>query len=194
MRTCSIENCDKKHDARGYCKRHYKSFMKYGDAKYVDEMDQIRAEVKAEKEKEQAMKPKTNRTWKKTSREGECKVSDCHEKIHAKKLCSKHYYQLNKTGDLKDMSPENKDDGQCLAIGCKEQQKTRGYCSSHYQTLNRTGSPHVPKIVKMCGVEDCYDLHEARGLCHHHYNEWLKNVKKRELPYPYKDKKAEGTK
>lgn len=31
MRICSIEGCNEKHEAKGYCKKHYRRFHKYGD-------------------------------------------------------------------------------------------------------------------------------------------------------------------
>lgn len=31
MKLCSIEDCGRKHYAKGYCKKHYTSFIKYGD-------------------------------------------------------------------------------------------------------------------------------------------------------------------
>ena len=35
MKTCSIEDCDKKHYAKGWCKKHYKRWHKYGDPLFV---------------------------------------------------------------------------------------------------------------------------------------------------------------
>ncbi len=32
MKTCKLENCDKKHEALGYCTKHYRRFKKHGDA------------------------------------------------------------------------------------------------------------------------------------------------------------------
>jgi hypothetical protein len=31
MRMCSVDGCNKKHEARGYCREHYKRFMLHGD-------------------------------------------------------------------------------------------------------------------------------------------------------------------
>lgn len=35
MRFCSIEGCENKHEAKGYCKKHYKKHKKYGDPLYT---------------------------------------------------------------------------------------------------------------------------------------------------------------
>lgn len=36
MRACSIEGCENKHEAKGYCKKHYRSHLKYGDPLYIE--------------------------------------------------------------------------------------------------------------------------------------------------------------
>lgn len=36
MRICSIEGCNEKHEAKGYCKKHYRSYHKYGDPLYIE--------------------------------------------------------------------------------------------------------------------------------------------------------------
>lgn len=35
MKTCSLDDCDTKHWALGYCAKHYQRFKKYGDAKHA---------------------------------------------------------------------------------------------------------------------------------------------------------------
>lgn len=36
MRVCSIEGCNEKHEAKGYCKRHYRSYYKYDDPLQIE--------------------------------------------------------------------------------------------------------------------------------------------------------------
>lgn len=35
MRTCKIEGCENKHDARGYCQKHYLRYKRHGDPLYL---------------------------------------------------------------------------------------------------------------------------------------------------------------
>lgn len=35
IKTCTLEICNKKHKSRGYCERHYRNFLKYGDPEAV---------------------------------------------------------------------------------------------------------------------------------------------------------------
>jgi len=37
IKICSIEGCKDKHEAKGYCKKHYRAFHKYGDPLYKKE-------------------------------------------------------------------------------------------------------------------------------------------------------------
>lgn len=36
LRLCSVDGCNKKHEAKGYCKSHYRSFHKYGDPLQIE--------------------------------------------------------------------------------------------------------------------------------------------------------------
>ena len=36
MKICSIPDCDKKHYAKGYCRKHYEKFRKYGDPLHLE--------------------------------------------------------------------------------------------------------------------------------------------------------------
>lgn len=42
MRICSVEGCENKHEAKGYCKRHYKAFRKYGNPLAVNPYTKIK--------------------------------------------------------------------------------------------------------------------------------------------------------
>lgn len=94
MKACSIDGCVKKHEAKGYCKVHYRSFTKYGDPLYVEQKRAQQEQNRIEKEKYKAI------TRQLMSTEGVCKVSDCDSSIYAKRLCIKHYGRHLRKGDL----------------------------------------------------------------------------------------------
>lgn len=42
QRTCSIPDCDRRHDSRGWCYTHYQRWKRHGDPLYVSEAQQLR--------------------------------------------------------------------------------------------------------------------------------------------------------
>jgi hypothetical protein len=45
LRVCSIDGCNEKHEAKGYCKRHYRSYYKYGDPLYIENNKQNKMKI-----------------------------------------------------------------------------------------------------------------------------------------------------
>ena len=70
MRTCEVEGCEDRHDARGYCSRHYQKFAKYGDPLAGYEK-------------------RPGRT---------CSVDGCEEAVICKDRCQRHYDTFRKFG------------------------------------------------------------------------------------------------
>lgn len=70
MRTCDVDGCDLKHEAKGYCNRHYKTFKKHGDPLWV----QVRPDT--------------------------CIWKDCPRPRHTKKYCGAHYQRSRKGLDM----------------------------------------------------------------------------------------------
>lgn len=71
MRKCSIEGCNNKHDAKGYCSAHYNRKKKYGDPLYFP-----------------PKKP-----------ERKCSIDGCDKKHTCKGFCKKHYERFLAHGD-----------------------------------------------------------------------------------------------
>lgn len=61
MRTCSIEECENKHEAHGWCNKHYVRWLKYGDPLYKYES------------------------------KSKCQIDECENKHQAQGYCKKHY-------------------------------------------------------------------------------------------------------
>lgn len=70
-RTCSIDGCTNKHDARGYCSTHYGRYRRYGDPLYIRKLgkDQL------------------------------CEVQGCSKNQYARGYCSLHWRRWHKYGD-----------------------------------------------------------------------------------------------
>jgi hypothetical protein len=71
MKFCSVDDCDRKQDARGYCKKHYSRFRRWGDPLIV----------------------------KYHKGNGSCLVEGCTNKYHSKGYCNKHSARLTRYGD-----------------------------------------------------------------------------------------------
>lgn len=70
MKTCKVNNCQKKHYAKGYCANHYSIFLRTG--KEIKEL-KIYTEF--------------------------CTVDGCMDKTRTMNYCNKHYYYYRKYGD-----------------------------------------------------------------------------------------------
>lgn len=75
-RTCSVEGCDNKHSAKGYCGMHYQR------AKHGDPTDT----------------PAINKLY---GPDSLCKIEGCTEKPVSKWMCSKHYWRIKNYGYIK---------------------------------------------------------------------------------------------
>lgn len=86
-RTCSVEGCDRRHDAKGYCPFHYVRWRKYDDPMGGGPS---RREV-------------NNKTL-------GCSIDGCEREGYAKQLCRAHYIRLRKYGDPLELSDWAKGD------------------------------------------------------------------------------------
>lgn len=176
MRSCSIEHCENKHEAKGFCKKHYKSFSKYGDALFVEKRKILQGQNREMRVK---IEEETRLRKEKLS---VCMLKGCGEKVYARFLCNKHYASFQRTGEiptLKSRHVINTDT--CLAIECSNPHYKDGFCKSHLTLFNQGKSPYRPKILKLCGVEECFELHHSIGLCKKHYVDWRTIRKKYRL-------------
>lgn len=78
LRICSVEGCDKRHKARGFCRIHYRRLMRNGTTELI---------------------PKKSK--------GVCLVEGCNSTVNARGLCNKHYPRFRRYGDPKKCSHEH---------------------------------------------------------------------------------------
>ena len=73
MKTCSIEGCERKHQARGWCLAHYKKWKRWGDP--LLSADRI---------------PRVNKI---------CSIEGCAQPVECRGWCNAHYKRWRKYGD-----------------------------------------------------------------------------------------------
>lgn len=73
-RTCTVDGCDRKHLARGYCMTHYHRMREHGSVELPPRRP----------------RPKIIR---------QCKIDDCQKQARSLGLCEMHYTRLTRTGD-----------------------------------------------------------------------------------------------
>ena len=113
-RVCSVEGCEKKVLARGWCSLHYERWRVRGDPL-----------VGAAKVR------------------GVCSVPECSKPHASRGYCATHYKRWRKHGDplLLLIRPRGSPAAACKIEGCKREAAARDLCSSHYQRWRRHGDP-----------------------------------------------------
>ncbi len=86
MKTCEVNNCNKKYYALGFCGKHYWKFRKYGDPLYINPK-YLRSDI--------------------------CSIPDCNNNQIAKGFCRNHYYRFNKYGNPLHTEKEWEKHGMC---------------------------------------------------------------------------------
>jgi len=179
---CTVEGCDNKHNAFGFCSKHYVSFKKYGDPLFT------------ERKKYEL-----------------CSIEGCNRKHHALGYCSKHYALLGKVCKIKKIKikPEKKiiekavkpikpikdemkikdipvkkkmliyEERVCIINGCTDKHVTKRngkyYCLLHCERIFNCGDPYgeleggLNPNNRICLVEGCNGKSLTSGYCLLHY-------------------------
>ena len=183
---CTVDGCDNKHSAFGFCDKHYINFKKYGDPLF------------SERKKYEL-----------------CSIEGCDRKRHALGYCTKHYVQLGKVCKVKQIKikikPEKKikekvirekvikpirekviqdipvknkrmiydEERVCIINGCADKRvvKRNGeyYCLLHCERIFHYGDPYgelnggLNPNNRICLVEGCNEKSLTSGYCLQHY-------------------------
>lgn len=86
---CKVEGCTSEILSKGFCSTHYHRNHRYGDPLF---------DPKAQSKKSQRRSMKAAKA-KRKKRKSLCTYGDCKAQVHAKDLCSHHYYRAKEYGD-----------------------------------------------------------------------------------------------
>jgi hypothetical protein len=130
---CSVESCEKKHWARGYCQRHYYQAKRHGHITPNEEMSKIASEASKKRKDRQVV-----------NKDKICQVEGCGLTVKAKMYCNKHLQQMWKYGRI--LAPEECDRSLrlikgrlCSVEGCGQPHSSKGYCGRHAKQMKDWG-------------------------------------------------------
>lgn len=116
---CSVENCDRRTQARGYCGTHYRRWLDSGD-------------------------PGGSIHGRARRVPGETCQEDCDRPVLAKGLCGAHY-RRQRVGAPSDapVRPYAGPGNVCRVEDCERAVAAHGVCNTHYARLRRWGDPEA---------------------------------------------------
>ena len=114
IKICSVQGCDGRHLARGFCSKHYQRWRQYGDPLALGR--KLKREL-----------------WE------SCSVQGCKELDYALGLCRVHYHRMRRWGDASALKKISNYNGEpCSVLGCFAKAKNRGFCELHYSRWRRS--------------------------------------------------------
>lgn len=152
LKLCSVEGCNNKYLAKGYCSKHYTRFIRHGSPLQGGNF---------------------RKKYNKTSTL-ECLIENCDKPKRVGGYCSMHYERLRRHGDPLQVQQFQTI---CKIEGCKGKHESLGYCALHYERL-RNGTPltqekRVVDPTRGCVILNCNQPHWGRYYCKIHYMEHI---------------------
>lgn len=154
--TCTIDGCDARALARGWCSRHWQRWKRHGDPLYERQL----------------------------KRDGPCAVGGCDLPAAARGWCKTHHARWRRRGDVQADVPvraASVDGLLCEAQGCVSAVVKGGFCLAHYKRWRRHGDPLGGRTARVplpdrCMVEQCPSPPWARSYCRLHYDQDSRGV------------------
>jgi HNH endonuclease len=92
--------------------------------------------------------------------DGTCTVEGCSNKVHARKMCARHY---------RDWLAKKNGSRQCARTRCSSLAVLSGLCMKHYTQRHRADELKELRDARRCKVEGCGRPYDANGYCQLHY-------------------------
>lgn len=159
LRICAVEECEKEHFGRGYCRTHYSRFRVHGDPNIVS-------------------KGGKRKGWKKHKGTRLCSIEGCNEKHKGRGYCNPHYQSFKVYGDPLRIEKKRSQHNPCSIEGCGRNIEDEGLCYIHLRRYRITGDPLQvinDRKTKVCTIEECGLPVSGKGYCRFHYNSYKKH-------------------
>lgn len=141
--TCSIDGCEKRILARGWCSAHYSRWKRWGSPHHIEKRVRY------------------------------CTIEGCDRPRTGGGLCGMHYLRKKRgTPNAENPGPLRVYAEVCKLDGCGRDHARWGYCIMHAERVRKNGSPGpvVPLRIpgRTCSEPGCNDPHHANGWCAFH--------------------------
>lgn len=170
-RTCSIEDCEERHYALGWCNYHWQGARRYGDPLGKQTKAPVKCSILTCSDSAVSRgwcKPHYmswyhhgDPLWVAPSPRLICSIPGCEEPHRVRTWCSAHYQKWVKYGDPLGRAPEVAPRG-CNFPGCPRAHRAHGYCATHWNHTKR-GLPLLP-------LEEG-ERRKKYSLDHHYFDE-----------------------
>ena len=180
-RTCSIDGCDGRVLARGWCARHYQHWKNHGVPGPAERIRRPAASfgvcvadgcggVARRNGLCSSCSAKARR-----SKAGGCTIGGCGGRADARGLCGKHYQQIRNGALDHPLAADIRRDAPCSVDGCGRAAYARGFCNMHWTRNHLSGDPGEAESRKavyepgqVCAVDSCERPPRWRQYCASH--------------------------
>lgn len=118
-KSCSVEGCKRKYDAKGFCHMHYNRWKRHGNPLIIT---------------------------KDMSKNKSCKIVNCNKTYKGLGFCTKHYQRFKKWGDPLFVTNNQEHEKLCAINNCSRAYSGKGYCKVHNSRYFKYGDakPEIP--------------------------------------------------
>jgi hypothetical protein len=148
QRICSVEDCPEAVLARGWCNRHYRKWLAYGDplgcAPPLPETCEVPG-CDGKRESRGRCSAHYQQWRKENVPRAACAYPDCGKPVDSHGLCAGHAHLFRAGKELRPLRPERSDT--CTVPGCPDPHQGLGYCNRHYIMFRLYGDPEHVRVA-----------------------------------------------